>query len=137
MSISIPAPVLYLHPQVVKGHVLTVHVEGVVFWHRQHLLEVGLDLAAVLVVDGVPVAGHGGTLVAPDVWVGNIEPGVGQGRAFRRRWGVLSVLHQSLGWWGSVRWGHVDPTTYTAPPSHCRGEARLPVVVVHLTVVWP
>ena len=137
MSISIPATVLYLHPEVVEGHVLTIHVEGVVLGHRQHLLQVGLDLAAVLMVDGVPVAGDWRTLVAPDVWVGNIEPGVGQPRAFRRRWRVLSVLQQSLRWRGSVGRGHVDPSTYTAPPSHCRGEARLPVVVVHLTGVGP
>ena len=129
-----PAPVLYLHPEVVEGHVLTIHVEGVVFWHRQHLLQVGLDLAAVLVVDGVSVAGHRRALVAPDVWVGHIEPGVGQGGAFRRR-GRVSLLHQSLGWRGPVWRGHVDPSTNTAPSSHCRGEAGLPVVVVHLTLV--
>ena len=118
-----------------KGHVLTVHVEGVVFRHGEHLLQVGLHLAAVLVVDGVSVARHWGALVAPDVGVGNIEPGVGQSRAFRRGRGVLTVLDEGLRRGGSVRRGHVDPLAYTAPPPHCGGEARLPVVVVHLTLL--
>ena len=62
----------------VERHVLAVDVERVVFGHSEHLLEVGLDLAAVLGVDGVPVPGHWRTLVPTDVWVGHIEPGVWQ-----------------------------------------------------------
>ena len=66
------------------------------FRHGEHLLQVGLHLAAVLVVDGVSVARHWGALVAPDVGVGNIEPGVGQSRAFRRGRGVLTESPGSL-----------------------------------------
>ena len=59
----------YLHSQMVQRHVLAVDVQRVMFGHGEHLLEVGLDLAAVLCVDGVPVAGHWRALVSSYVWV--------------------------------------------------------------------
>ena len=63
---------LYLHPEVLDGHVLLVDVQGVVLGHREHLLQVVLNIGAVLVVDCVSVARYWGTLVLKIVGLGSM-----------------------------------------------------------------
>ena len=63
--------ILYLHPEVLDGHVLLVDVQGVVLGHREHLLQVVLNIGAVLVVDCVSVAWYWGTLVLKIVGLGS------------------------------------------------------------------
>ena len=63
---------LYLHPEVLDGHVLLVDVQGVVLGHREHLLQVVLNIGAVLVVDCVSVAWYWGTLVLKIVGLGSL-----------------------------------------------------------------
>ena len=63
--------ILYLHPEVLDGHVLLVDVQGVVLGHREHLLQVVLNIGAVLVVDCVSVARYWGTLVLKIVGLGS------------------------------------------------------------------
>ena len=63
---------LYLHPEVLDGHVLLVDVQGVVLGHREHLLQVVLNIGAVLVVDCVSVARNWGTLVLKIVGLGSM-----------------------------------------------------------------
>ena len=62
---------LYLHPEVLDGHVLLVDVQGVVLGHREHLLQIVLNIGAVLVVDCVSVAWYWGTLVLKIVGLGS------------------------------------------------------------------
>ena len=64
--------ILYLHPEVLDGHVLLVDVQGVVLGHREHLLQVVLNIGAVLVVDCVSVARYWGTLVLKIVGLGSM-----------------------------------------------------------------
>ena len=96
------------------GRVLPIHVKRLVLRHGQHLLEVGLDCGAVLVVDGVAVA-DGGALVLPDIRLGHVEPGVWQAGAFRRRRRMLGVI----GWYETWRRStvgrrHVDTSSNTS-----------------------
>ena len=64
--------IVYLHPEVLDGHVLLVDVHGVVLGHREHLLQVVLNIGAVLMVDCVSVARYWGTLVLKVVGLGSM-----------------------------------------------------------------
>jgi len=103
-----------LHSQMLYGRVLPIHVKRLVLRHGQHLLEVGLDCGAVLVVDGVTVADRG-ALVLPDIRLGHVEPGVWQAGAFRRRRRMLCVIGWYETWWRStVGRRHVDTSSNTS-----------------------
>ena len=55
---------LYLHSKMLKSHVLTIDIQGVVFRrHVEHLFEVGLNSVPLFMVDGVSVARDRRTLV--------------------------------------------------------------------------
>ena len=83
-----------------QRHVLTVHVQGVVLGHGQHLLQVGLHRVALLVVDGVSVSWHWRTLVLTShIGLRGVEPGVGWVGSLG--WRRLTMRRCSI-WWRMI-----------------------------------
>ena len=100
----------HLHSQMLQRHVLTVHVQGVVLGHGQHLLQVGLHRVALLVVDGVSVSWHWRTLVLTShIGLRGVEPGVGWVGSLG--WRRLTMRR------GTVWRRMIDTLAYAAPGS--------------------